>query len=154
MAAPWFSRVVGTAGSASGRFDPRICGSVNPGEQLDLAMEALLQLLWLLTLLPTVALSPVSAKPWVDDEQAWNLSSQELLLPARFALEMYNYGRAAGTRAVLGEVRGRVRRVRTRGERARGLGPGMVQGGVWLKFGVMARTAVGRWEGPVQTCTR
>lgn len=110
-------------------------------------MAPLLQLLWLLTLLPIVALSPVSAKPWVDDEQAWNLSSQELLAPARFALEMYNYGRAAGTRAVLGDVRGRVLRVRTRGERAWGLGLGMVQGRVWLKFVVMARTGEGR------TCT-
>lgn len=110
-------------------------------------METLLQLLWLLTLLPTVALSPVPAKPWADDEQAWNLSSQELLAPARFALDMYNYGRAAGTRAVLRAVRGRVRRVRTRGERAQGLGPGMVQGGVWLKFGMVARTREGR------TCT-
>lgn len=110
-------------------------------------MAPLLQLLWLLTLLRTVALSPVPAKPWADDEQAWNLSSQELLAPARFALDKYNYGRAAGTRALLRAVRGRVRRVRTLGERARGLDPGMVQGGVWLKFGVMARTGEGR------TCT-
>lgn len=44
-------------------------------------MAPLLQLLWLLTLLSTVALSPVPAKPWADDEQAWNLSSQELLPP-------------------------------------------------------------------------
>lgn len=73
-------------------------------------MAPLLQLLWLLTLVPTVALSPVPAKPWADDEQAWNLSSQELLAPARFALDMYNYGRTAGTRAVLGAVHGRVRR--------------------------------------------
>lgn len=106
-------------------------------------MAPRLQLLWLLTLLPTVALRG-HTKPREDDEQAWNLSSQELLAPARFALDMYNYGRAAGTRAVLGAVRGRVRRVRTRGEQARGLDPGMVQSGVWLKFGVMARTGEGR----------
>lgn len=73
-------------------------------------MAPLLQLLWLLTLVRAVALSPVPAKPWADDEQAWNLSSQELLAPARFALDMYNYGRTAGTRAVLGAVHGRVRR--------------------------------------------
>lgn len=72
-------------------------------------MAPRLQLLWLLTLLPTVALRG-HAKPRADDEQAWNLSSQELLAPARFALDMYNYGRTAGTRAVLGAVRGRVRR--------------------------------------------
>lgn len=73
-------------------------------------MAPLLQLLWLLTLIATVVLSPVPAKPWADDEQAWSLSSQELLAPARFALDMYNYGRTAGTRAVLGAVHGRVRR--------------------------------------------
>ncbi|XP_038191970.1 cathepsin F [Arvicola amphibius] len=74
-------------------------------------MAPLLQLLWLLALLRTVALVPVPAKPRADDEQAWDLSSPELLAPARFALDMYNYGRAAGMRAVLGTVRGRVRRV-------------------------------------------
>lgn len=93
-------------------------------------MAPLLQLLWLLALLRAVALVPVPAKPRADDEQAWDLSPPELLAPARFALDMYNYGRAAGMRAVLGAVRGRVRRVRTRGERARGLGPGIMQGGV------------------------
>lgn len=94
-------------------------------------MAPLLQMLWLLALLRAVVLVPVPAKPWADDEQAWDLSSSELLAPARFALDMYNYGRAAGTRAVLGAVRGRVRRVRTCRERARGPGPGMMmQGGV------------------------
>lgn len=78
-------------------------------------MAPLLQLLWLLALLRTVALVPVPAKPRVDDEQAWDLSSPELLAPARFALDMYNYGRAARMRAVLGTVRGRVRRVRSVG---------------------------------------
>lgn len=73
-------------------------------------MAPLLQLLWLLTPIATVVLSPVPAKPWADDEQAWSLSSQELLAPARFALDMYNYGRTAGTRAVLGAVHGRVQR--------------------------------------------
>ncbi|MEJ1273546.1 cathepsin F [Cricetulus griseus] len=73
-------------------------------------MAPLLQMLWLLALLRAVVLVPVPAKPWADDEQAWDLSSSELLAPARFALDMYNYGRAAGTRAVLGAVRGRVRR--------------------------------------------
>lgn len=106
-------------------------------------MALLLQLLWLLTLIATVVLSPVPAKPWADDEQAWSLSSQELLAPARFALDMYNYGRTAVTRAVLGAVHGRVRRVRTRGERERGLGPGMVQG-LCLKFGVDGLNGEGR----------
>lgn len=74
-------------------------------------MAPLLQLLWLLALLRTVALVPVPSKPRANDEQAWDLSSPELLAPARFALDMYNYGRAAGMRAVLGTVRGHVRRV-------------------------------------------
>lgn len=93
-------------------------------------MAPMLQMLWLLELLLAVALVPVPAKPRADDEQAWDLSSSELLAPARFALDMYNYGRAAGTRAVLGTIRGRVRQVRTREERARGLVPGMMLGGV------------------------
>lgn len=78
-------------------------------------MAPLLQVLWLLALLRTVALVPVPVKPRADDEQAWDLSSSELLAPARFALDMYNYGRAAAMRAVLGTVRGRVSRVRSVG---------------------------------------
>ncbi|OBS82500.1 hypothetical protein A6R68_23507 [Neotoma lepida] len=74
-------------------------------------MAPLLQLLWLLALLRAVALVPVPAKPRADDEQARDLSPLELQAPARFVLDMYNYGRAAGTRAVMGAVRGRVRRV-------------------------------------------
>ncbi|EQB77684.1 Cathepsin F precursor (CATSF)-like protein [Camelus ferus] len=42
--------------------------------------------------------------------QAWELASPELLGPARFALEIYNRGRAAGARAALKAVSGRVRR--------------------------------------------
>ncbi|XP_042637470.1 cathepsin F [Orycteropus afer afer] len=41
---------------------------------------------------------------------AWEPPSPELLKPARFALRMYNRGRAPGMRAALGAVRGRVRR--------------------------------------------
>ncbi|XP_040495398.1 cathepsin F isoform X2 [Ursus maritimus] len=44
------------------------------------------------------------------DAQAREAAYPELLGPARFALEMYNRGRAAGTWATLGAVRGRVRR--------------------------------------------
>nr|XP_021540767.1 LOW QUALITY PROTEIN: cathepsin F [Neomonachus schauinslandi] len=44
------------------------------------------------------------------DAQAREAAYPELLGPARFALEMYNRGRAAGTRATLGAVRGRARR--------------------------------------------
>uniref|UniRef100_A0A8C0NM82 Cathepsin F n=1 Tax=Canis lupus familiaris TaxID=9615 RepID=A0A8C0NM82_CANLF len=44
------------------------------------------------------------------DAQAREAAYPELLGPARFALEMYNRGRAAGRRAALGAVRGRVRR--------------------------------------------
>lgn len=102
-------------------------------------------LLWLLALLPAAAPVPVPAEPWADgDKQAWNLSFPELLAPARFALDMYNYGRGAGSKAALGAVRGRVRQVRTRGERARGLDPAKVQSGICLKFGVMAWTVEGR----------
>lgn len=83
-------------------------------------MASLLQTLWLLSLLQPASLVPV--KPQADDEQAWDLSSPELLAPARFALDTYNYGRAAEMRAVLGTVRGRVHRVRTHGERGAGSG--------------------------------
>lgn len=75
-------------------------------------MAPWLQLLLLLGLLPAAA--PASSKPPAAGAQAWELASPELREPARFALEMYNRGRAAGTRAALGAVRGRVRRVRTR----------------------------------------
>ncbi|XP_008577225.1 PREDICTED: cathepsin F [Galeopterus variegatus] len=55
-----------------------------------------------------------SRQQWAADLpvalMAWGPPSPELLGPARFALETYNRGRAAGTRAVLGAVRGRVRR--------------------------------------------
>ncbi|XP_035578975.1 LOW QUALITY PROTEIN: cathepsin F [Zalophus californianus] len=44
------------------------------------------------------------------DAQAREVAYPELLGPARFALEMYNRGRAAGTRATLGAVRGHARR--------------------------------------------
>ncbi|XP_069422442.1 cathepsin F isoform X2 [Ovis canadensis] len=67
-----------------------------------------LQLLLLLGLL--LAAAPASSKPPAAGAQAWELASPELREPARFALEMYNRGRAAGTRAALGAVRGRVRR--------------------------------------------
>ncbi|XP_057583566.1 cathepsin F isoform X2 [Hippopotamus amphibius kiboko] len=66
-------------------------------------MAPWLQLLLLLGLLPGAA--PAPNKPRAAGAQAW-----ELLEPARFALEMYNRGRAAGTRAALGAVHGRVRR--------------------------------------------
>ncbi|KAF6102888.1 cathepsin F [Phyllostomus discolor] len=53
----------------------------------------------------------VSAPPRrAADAQAWEPVTPELLRPARFALETYNRGRAAGARAVLGAVSGRVRR--------------------------------------------
>ncbi|XP_055466489.1 LOW QUALITY PROTEIN: cathepsin F [Psammomys obesus] len=71
----------------------------------------MVSLLWLLALLPAAAPVPVPAEPWADNEQAWNLSFPELLAPARFALDMYNYGRSAGSKAALGAVRGRVRQV-------------------------------------------
>ncbi|XP_062051761.1 cathepsin F [Lepus europaeus] len=65
-------------------------------------MAPWLRLLWLLWLLPSAA--PAAAAP------AWGPPAPELLGPARFALKMYNRGRAPGARAVLGAVRGRVRR--------------------------------------------
>lgn len=75
-------------------------------------MAPWLQVLLLLGLLPAAA--PASSKPRAAGAQAWELASPELREPVRFALEMYNRGRAAGTRAALEAVRGRVRRVRTR----------------------------------------
>lgn len=71
-------------------------------------MAPWLQLLLLLGLLPDAA--PAPKKPRAAGPQARELASPELLAPARFALEMYNRGRAAGTRAALRAVRGRVRR--------------------------------------------
>ncbi|KAM9220062.1 cathepsin F isoform 1-T1 [Dugong dugon] len=64
-------------------------------------MAPWLQVLSLLGLLLGAAAAPASA---------WDPPSPELLKPARFALRMYNRGRAAGTQAALGAVRGRVRR--------------------------------------------
>nr|XP_017522705.2 cathepsin F isoform X1 [Manis javanica] len=71
------------------------------------AMARWLQLLALLWLLPGAA--PAQSSPAASNE-AWVSASPELMGPARYALEMYNHGRAAGTRAALGSVRGRVRR--------------------------------------------
>ncbi|XP_026946576.1 cathepsin F isoform X3 [Sagmatias obliquidens] len=71
-------------------------------------MAPWLQLLLLLGLLPGAA--PAPNEPRAAGAQAWELESPELLEPARFALEMYNRGRAARTRAALRVVRGRVRR--------------------------------------------
>ncbi|XP_051001811.1 cathepsin F [Acomys russatus] len=71
-------------------------------------MAPLLKALWLLLLLQPAALVPI--KPEADDEQARDLSSPELLPLARFALDTYNYGRAAGMRAELGAIRGSARR--------------------------------------------
>ncbi|XP_022447067.1 LOW QUALITY PROTEIN: cathepsin F [Monodon monoceros] len=71
-------------------------------------MAPWLQLLLLLGLLPGTA--PAPNEPRAAGAQAWELASPELLEPARFALEMYNRGRAARTRAALRVVRGRVRR--------------------------------------------
>ncbi|XP_069865638.1 cathepsin F-like [Dipodomys merriami] len=71
-------------------------------------MAPWMRLLWLLALLPGAA--PRPAGPAVADAQAWGPPAPELLEPARFALEMYNRGRTPETRAVLGAVRGRVRR--------------------------------------------
>uniref|UniRef100_A0A8D1EUX5 Cathepsin F n=1 Tax=Sus scrofa TaxID=9823 RepID=A0A8D1EUX5_PIG len=68
-------------------------------------MAPWLQLLLLLGLLPDAA--PAPKKPRAAGPQARELASPELLAPARFALEMYNRGRAAGTRAALRAVRGR-----------------------------------------------
>ncbi|XP_039696719.1 cathepsin F [Pteropus medius] len=70
-------------------------------------MAPWLPLLSLLGLLPGAA--PALPRR-AAGAQAWEAESSELLAPARFALEMYNRGRAAGTRAALGAVRGRVRR--------------------------------------------
>lgn len=83
-----------------------------------LAMASWLPLLWLLGLLPGAAPAP----PRRDaGAQAWEPASAELLRrPARFALDAYNRGLAAGARAALGTVSGRVRRVRTRLGRGRG----------------------------------
>uniref|UniRef100_A0A2K6GV55 Cathepsin F n=1 Tax=Propithecus coquereli TaxID=379532 RepID=A0A2K6GV55_PROCO len=67
-----------------------------------------LPLLLLLGLIPGAAPAPAELRG--AGAQAWGPPSPALLGPARFALEMYNRGRAAGTRAVLGAVRGRVRR--------------------------------------------
>lgn len=71
---------------------------------------------WLLLLsLLGLLLGAAPAPPrQAADAQAREAAYPELLGPARFALEMYNRGRAAGRRAALGAVRGRVRRVRTR----------------------------------------
>nr|XP_010954979.1 LOW QUALITY PROTEIN: cathepsin F [Camelus bactrianus] len=66
------------------------------------------QLRLLLGLLPGAA--PAPNKPRAAGAQAWELASPELLGPARFALEIYNRGRAAGARAALKAVSGRVRR--------------------------------------------
>ncbi|XP_043308245.1 cathepsin F isoform X2 [Cervus elaphus] len=71
-------------------------------------MAPWLQVLLLLGLLPAAA--PASSKPRAAGAQAWELASPELREPVRFALDMYNRGRAAGTRAALEAVRGRVRR--------------------------------------------
>lgn len=105
-----------------------VCSSVGPcvrAAGFALAMAPWLRLLWLLWLLPGVA--PAPAEPRAAGAQAWEPPAPELLAPARFALRMYNRGRAAGSRAVLAAVRGRVRRVRTRGRR--GAGPGPRDGG-------------------------
>ncbi|KAM6158118.1 cathepsin F [Rhynchocyon petersi] len=64
-------------------------------------MAPWLQLLSLLGLLPGAAAPPAPA---------WEPPLEELLKPARFALKMYNRGRAAGTEASMGAVRGRIRR--------------------------------------------
>ncbi|XP_059256697.1 cathepsin F isoform X1 [Mustela nigripes] len=70
-------------------------------------MASWLSLLSLLGLLLGAAPAPPRR---AADAQAREAAYPELLGPARFALEMYNRGRAAGTRATLGAVRGRVRR--------------------------------------------
>ncbi|XP_054997964.1 cathepsin F isoform X1 [Sorex araneus] len=69
-------------------------------------MAPWLALLSLLGLLPAAA-AAAAGRPGPDAE-AWEPPPAQLLPPARFALEMHN--RAAGTRAVLGAVSGRVRR--------------------------------------------
>lgn len=83
---------------------------------ISLAMAPWLPLL-LLGLLPGASPAPPGR---AAGAQAREAASPELLGPARFALEMYNRGRAAGARAALGAVRGRVRRVRMSRERERG----------------------------------
>ncbi|XP_045341909.1 cathepsin F isoform X2 [Leopardus geoffroyi] len=70
-------------------------------------MAPWLLLLSLLGLLPGASPAPPHR---AADARAREAAYPELLGPARFALEMYNRGRAAGTRAALGAVRGRVRR--------------------------------------------
>lgn len=70
-------------------------------------MAPWLPLLSLLGLLPGASSAPPGR---AAGAQSWEAASSELLGPARFALEMYNRGRAAGARAALGAVRGRVRR--------------------------------------------
>ncbi|XP_039100867.1 cathepsin F isoform X1 [Hyaena hyaena] len=67
---------------------------------------------WLLLLSLLGSLLGASPAPpqRAADARAREAAYAELLGPARFALEMYNRGRAAGTRAALGAVRGRVRR--------------------------------------------
>ncbi|XP_036182427.1 cathepsin F isoform X1 [Myotis myotis] len=71
-------------------------------------MASWLLLLWLLGLLPAAAPAPSRRDAGA---QAWEPASPELLRrPARFALDTYNRGLAAGARAVLGTVSGRVRR--------------------------------------------
>lgn len=108
-------------------------------------MAPWLPLLSLLGLLPGAAPAPPRR---AAGAQAWEAESSELLAPARFALEMYNRGRAAGTRAALAAVRGRVRRVRT--HRVRGAGPWCGVGtSAWRwggRAGRLARTSVD-WEG-------
>ncbi|XP_058161112.1 cathepsin F isoform X1 [Dasypus novemcinctus] len=71
-------------------------------------MAPWLQLLSLLGLLPGAA--PAPSQPRAAGARGWGPPPPELLGPARFALEAYNRGRAAGRRAVLAAVRGRVRR--------------------------------------------
>lgn len=80
-------------------------------------MAPWLPLLSLLGLLPGASSAPPGR---AAGAQSWEAASSELLGPARFALEMYNRGRAAGARAALGAVRGRVRRVRMHQGRGRG----------------------------------
>ena len=105
-------------------------------------MAPWLLLLSLLGLLPGASPAPPHR---AADARAREAAYPELLGPARFALEMYNRGRAAGTRAALGAVRGRVRRVRTR--RGRGLpsagarGPRSVGWQLWSGPGVWALDA-------------
>ncbi|XP_017651043.1 cathepsin F isoform X2 [Nannospalax galili] len=71
-------------------------------------MAPWLRLLWLLVLFPGAASVP--AQPRAAGGQAWDQTPPELRAPAYFALDVYNRGRAPGTRAVLRTVCGRVRR--------------------------------------------